>query len=90
MKGNKTNFIRINLLKKSFQVIAIILSLAILLTACAPSMAQSNPTPQPVLGSTPVVINNQMNSAISAAKFALGEQLQLGVDAIKLTDIQQV
>ena len=90
MKGNKTNFIRINLLKKSFQVIAIILSLAILLTACAPSMAQSNPTPQPVLGSTPVVINNQMNSAISAAKFALGEQLQLGVEAIKLTDIQQV
>ena len=90
MKGNKTNIIRISLLKKPFQVIAIILSLAVLMTACAPSVAQSNPTPQPVLRSTPVVINDQMNSAISAAKFALGEQLQRGVDAIKLTDIQQV
>ena len=37
-----------------------------------------------------MAINDQMNSAISAAKFVLAEQLQLGEETIKLTDIQQV
>jgi hypothetical protein len=90
MKEYKTNIIGINLLKKPLQAIEVILSLAVLLTACAPSLAQSNPTPQPVLESTPVAINDQMNSAISAAKFVLAEQLQLGMETIKLTDVQQV
>ena len=51
MKEYKTNIIGINLLKKPLQAIEVILSLAVLLTACAPSLAQSNPTPQPVLES---------------------------------------
>ena len=90
MKGNKTSFISAKLFNKSEQTMIATLLIAVLLTSCAPSLAQSKPTTQPVLGSTPTTINDQMHAAITAAKSALAKQLQLGVDTIQLADIQPV
>ena len=90
MKVNKTNIISTNLFKKPAQAIAAILLITVFLTSCSPPLVQSNPTPQRVLGSTPKVIDDQENAAITAAKSALAEQLQIGVDAIQLVDTQQV
>ena len=90
MKESKTSFISTKPFNKPAQVMTAILLIAILLTSCAPPSVQNNPTSQPILGSTPTIINGQMNAAITAAKSALAEQLQLGVDTIQLADIQQV
>ena len=90
MKENNTNLISIQSFRKPAQALAVILSIAVLLTACAPQLAQSSPTPQQVLGSTPTVVNDQENTVISAAKSALAKQLQISVDSIQLMDIQQV
>lgn len=73
--------------KKTFVMIAIFV-VAILLTSCAPTLAQNSPTSQPVSQPTPVVVNDQMNAVLSAASFALANQLQLGEDAIELVAIQ--
>jgi hypothetical protein len=69
---------------------AVLILLAIFVTSCSPALAQSNPTPQPVFQPTPVITDAQMNSAISAAKSALAEQLNIDVATIQLVDIQQV
>ena len=90
MKGNKIISINKQLSKKSIQSVTAILFIAILLTSCAPSLVQTNPTPQPVLQSTPRITNDQTNAVIAAAKSTLAEQLQLGIDAIQWMDIQQV
>jgi hypothetical protein len=90
MKENKTNLISIRSFRKPAQALTVILSIAVLLTACAPQLAQSNPTPQQVAGSTPTVANDQENTVITAAKSALAKQLQISVDSIQLVDIQQV
>jgi hypothetical protein len=83
MKENNTNLISIQSFRKPAQALAVILSIAVLLTACAPQLAQSSPTPQQV-------VNDQENTVISAAKSALAKQLQISVDSIQLMDIQQV
>ena len=90
MKGNRTIFINNKPFKKSVQAVTAILFIAILLTSCAPSLVQTNPTPQPVLQSTPKITNDQTGAVIAAAKSALAEQIHLSVDAIQLVDIQNV
>ena len=66
MKGNKTIFINIKPFKKSVPSVTAILFIAILLTSCAPSLVQTNPTPQPVLQSTPRITNDQTSAVIAA------------------------
>jgi hypothetical protein len=90
MKRNKTMFISSKLFNKSALAMTIILLTAVFLSSCSPPLAQSSPTPQQVLGSTPAVVNEQESAAIAAAKSALAGQLQIDVDAIQLVDIQQV
>jgi hypothetical protein len=76
--------------KKTALSITALLWVAILLAACAPSLTQSSPTPQPALEPTPTGIDSQMKAPVTAAKSALAQQLELGIDAIQLVDIQPV
>ena len=75
---------------KRYKILAVFLLITVALTSCAPPLAQNNPTPQQVSGSTPTIVNDQENTVITAAKFMLATQLQIGVNSIQLMDIQQV
>ena len=75
---------------KRYKILAAFLLITVALTSCAPPLAQNNPTPQQVSGSTPTVVNDQENTVITAAKSMLATQLQISVDSIQLMDIQQV
>jgi hypothetical protein len=75
---------------KRHKILAAFLLITATLTSCAPPLAQSNPTLQPVLQSTPVVVNEKMSSAISAAKSALAKQLNVGTGLIQLVSIKEV
>ena len=90
MKRNKIFFISTKLFNQPAQVLTAILLVAVFLTSCAPPLVQSNPTPQPVLQSTPTVIDDQTSVVTAAAKSALAEQLKIGTDAIQLVDIESV
>ncbi len=68
--------------------------MAVLLTACA--QTSSTPSPDPVLQPTPqspavsTTAGSGTDAAVSAAKSALAEQLQINIDVIKLVNIQSV
>jgi hypothetical protein len=75
---------------ESHKIVAVLLLITVALTSCAPPLTQNIPTPQSVLQSTPVVINQSMNSAISAAKSALAQKLNIETDLIQLVGIERV
>jgi len=90
MKENKMIFMSAKPFQKTALAVITILLIAVFLTSCAPPLVQSNPTPQPVLQSTPTVIDDQTGVVTTAAKSALAEQLKIGTDAIQLVDIESV
>jgi hypothetical protein len=75
---------------KRYKIITAFLLFTMALASCAPPLVQNNPTPRPVLQSTPTIINEQNSAAVSAAKSALAKQLNIGTDLIQLVSIEQV
>jgi hypothetical protein len=77
--------------KSRLEAAIVILMITIAITSCTPArVLTTNPIPQTVVQTTPPTKNDPMSSAISAAKTALAEQLQVGEQAIQLLDIQPV
>jgi hypothetical protein len=92
--NNKSILIGTKSFRKWAQALLAFFLMAIFLTACA--QTKSTPSPEPVLQSTPqpttvgTTPEASTDAAVSAAKSALAEKLQINKNVIQLVNVQPV